>query len=347
MRFYTNQHKYYCGIDLHSRMMHVCIIDENGEKLLHRNMRNDRAYFLKLLEPYRDRLIVGAESTYNWYWLADLCASEGIEFILGHAFYMKSIHGAKTKNDRVDSEKLARLIRAGMFPQAYVYPAAMRDTRDLLRRRTSFVRQRAALYTHIQHLNSQQLLPAIGVGARYKRNRPTLPEHFPTDEIRLSVAADIELIGHYDTVIAKLEKYIYQRAKDHDKKAFKLLQTVDGIGEILALTILYEVHTIERFPRVNEFISYCRLVKPTHSSAGKPVGLGNDRIGNPYLKWAFSEAAVCGAKNSKVISRLGQRLEAKHGKSKGKTLLAQKIARTVYFMLSRGTCFDEQRYLAA
>ena len=161
--------------------MHPCILDAAGEKLLHRNMRNDRAYFLKLIAPYREGLVVAAESTYNWYRLADLCAEEQIEFVLGHAYYMKSIHGSKTKNDRIDSEKLARLLRGGMFPRSYVYPTGMRETRDLLRRRTAFVRRRAAHYTHIQHLNSQQLLPSIGRGAKYKRDRAALPEHFPRE----------------------------------------------------------------------------------------------------------------------------------------------------------------------
>jgi transposase len=81
---------------------------------------------------------------FTWYWLADLCAQEGIPFVLGHALYMKAIHGGKAKNDTIDAHKMAVLLRGGMLPQAYVYPAEMRATRDLLRRRMSLMRQRAA-----------------------------------------------------------------------------------------------------------------------------------------------------------------------------------------------------------
>ena len=120
MRFYTNQHKYYCGIDLHTQKMYVCILDSTGEILLHRNIKTDRDVFLKVIEPYREDVVVSVESMFTWYWIADLCAKEGIPFVLGHALYMKAIHGGKAKNDKIDSNKIAVLLRGGMLPQAYV-----------------------------------------------------------------------------------------------------------------------------------------------------------------------------------------------------------------------------------
>ena len=120
MQFYKDQHQWYCGVDLHARTMYLCILDKTGKKVLHRNMRNDAAYFLKLVEPYREDLVVCCESTFNWYWLADLCAETGIKFVLGHALYMRAIHGAKAKNDRLDSEKIATMYdyaeKRGRYP---------------------------------------------------------------------------------------------------------------------------------------------------------------------------------------------------------------------------------------
>jgi len=134
MRFYTQQHQHYCGIDLHARTMYLCILNSAGEVLLHRNLRATPEVFLQAITPYREDLVVAVECMFTWYWLADLCAAEGIRFVLGHALYMKAIHGGKAKNDRIDAHKIAVLLRGGMLPQAYVYPAAMRATRDLLRR---------------------------------------------------------------------------------------------------------------------------------------------------------------------------------------------------------------------
>ena len=102
MRFYTNSHKYYCGIDLHTKMMYVCILDSDANILIHKNIPTNGKAFLKLIAPYREDIVVGVECMFSWYWLADLCAKEGIEFILGHAPYMRCIHGGKAKNDKKD-----------------------------------------------------------------------------------------------------------------------------------------------------------------------------------------------------------------------------------------------------
>ena len=154
MRFYTQSHPHYCGIDLHTQVMYLCIMNAAGKIVLHRNMKADPKRFLGAVAPFRDNLVVGVECIFCWYWLADVWAREGITFVLGHALYMKAIHGGKVKNDRIDSEKIAALLRGGMFPLAYVYPAEMRSTRDLLRRRQYLVHRRAELLAHIQNTNS-------------------------------------------------------------------------------------------------------------------------------------------------------------------------------------------------
>jgi len=145
MNFYTQQHKHYCGIDLHAKAMYVCILDQSGTKLVHKNLPTTPEAFLRVIAPYREDVVVGVECMFTWYWLADLCQKEGIAFVLGHALYMKAIHGGKAKNDKIDAHKIAGLLRGGMIPQAYVYPAEMRATRDLLRRRCHLVHKRAEL----------------------------------------------------------------------------------------------------------------------------------------------------------------------------------------------------------
>ncbi len=155
MRFYTKQHKYYCGIDLHTqkdvRLYPRC----RRQIRLHQNIKTDPESLLRILAPFREDIVVAVECMFTWYWIADLCIQENIPFVLGHALYMKAIHGGKAKNDKIDSHKIATLLRGGMLPQAYVYPARMRATRDLLRRRNHFMRKRAELFAHIQNTRSQ------------------------------------------------------------------------------------------------------------------------------------------------------------------------------------------------
>ncbi len=171
MRFYNQQHRFYCGVDLHARTMYLCILDEAGQVVYDKNLAADPDAFLKAVAPFRDGLVVGVECLFCWYWLADLCAKEQIAFVLGHALYMKAIHGGKAKNDPIDAGKIARLLRGGTMPQAYVYPAGMRATRDLLRRRMYLVHKRAETIAHVQNTNSQYNYAPFGKKLSYAANR--------------------------------------------------------------------------------------------------------------------------------------------------------------------------------
>ena len=345
MRSYTRTHKHYCGIDLHARSMYICVLSQDGKVLLHRNLPCDPARFLVAIAPFREDLVVAVECVFCWYWVADLCAKEGIAFVLGHALYMKAIHGAKAKNDRVDSRKTAGLLRGGLMPQAYVYPAEMRATRDLMRRRLRFVRQRGQLLAHIQNTHHQYNLATPGKRITYRSNRDGIGDGFKDTSVQESLAADLALIDHYEVVIRDLETSLARRARVHDPDSFHRLKTFPGIGRVLALTILYEIHDIGRFERVQEFASYSRLVKCQKSSAGKVLGTSGAKIGNAYLKWAFSEAAVLFLAKCPEGEKLFARIERKHGKGRALSILAHRIGRAVYFMLARKRAFDLERFL--
>lgn len=346
MRFYTQSHKHSCGIDLHARSMYLCVLDQKGETLLHRNMKATPDAFLRAVAPFRDDLVVGVECIFTWYWLADLCADEGIAFVLGHALYMKAIHGGKTKNDKIDAYKIAVLLRGGTLPQAYVYPKRMRATRDLLRRRNHLTRKRADLLAHIQNTASQYNLPPLGARVDRKGERDSIPEHFPDPVVRRSIELDLSLIGYYDRLLKPLEQDLARIAKAHDAFAYHLLRSIPGVGRILTLVLLYEIECVDRFPRVNEFLSYARLVKGQKQSAGKLYGSSGKKIGNAHLKWAFSEAAVLFLRNNPDGQQFVERLAKKHGKGKALSILAARLGRAVYVMLKRREPFDPDKFLA-
>jgi transposase len=287
------------------------------------------------------------ECVFTWYWLADLCQQEGIAFVWGHALYMKAIHGGKAKNDKIDAHKIAVLLRGGMFPQAYVYPAEMRATRDLLRRRCHLVRQRAELLAHLQNTNSQYNLSEIGQRLVHKANREGVEQHLPDPSVRQPMAVDVALIDHYDQVLREVELSITRTAKVHDGQSFARLQSVPGIGPILALVLLYEIQDITRFPRVQDFVSYGRLVKCAKESAGKRPGLSGKQIGHPQLQWAFSEAAVLFLRQNTLEQGYFAKLERNHGQGKALTVLAQQLARAVSYLLTREQAFSLKRFVTA
>jgi len=339
MRFYTKQHKFYCGVDLHAKTMYLCILDQEGEIKLQRDIKTDPEIFLRTISRYREDIVVGVECIFTWYWLADLCAREKITFVLGHALYMKAIHGGKAKNDKIDAHKIAALLRGGMMPMAYVYPPEMRSTRDLMRRRMHLVNKRAELLAHVQNTNHQYNLPEIGKNIARKCHREGVAERFPDVGVQKSVELDLALIDQYDQLLHRVEHEISLIAKKHDADSYFRLRSIPGIGRILSLVILYEIHDISRFERVQDFVSYCRLVKSARESGGKRLGSSGKKIGNVHLKWAFSEAAVLLLRRSPEVVKYREKLAKKHGKGKSLTILAHKIARAVYYILKRKEVF--------
>jgi transposase len=319
----------------------VHALDAEGKTVLAQTLAASPDAFLRAVAPFREGLAVACECLFAWYWLADLCEQENIPFVLGHALYMKAIHGGKAKTD-----KIAVLLRGGMLPQAYVYPKGMRETRDLLRRRTWFVRHRASLFTHLQILNSQYNLPPFPKKISFAANREELAiaQRFPDPSVQRNAAANLGVIDCLDTQIAELELYLTRTAKVDDVQTFHRLQTIPGVGKILALVLLYEIHDIKRFANVGQFLSYCRLVRCEHESAGKVLGSGGRKIGNAHLRWAFGEAACLFLRSSERAKAWKQKQQKKRGEGKALAILAARLARAVYHLWRKGEAFDETRF---
>jgi transposase len=159
------------------------------------------------------------------------------------------------------------------------------------------------------------------------------------------VEVDLELIAYYDALIRKVEWHILRSAKAHDAVALQLLRTIPGVGEILSLVLLYEIHDITRFPTPQKFASYARLIRPVKESAGKRTGTGHGKMGNAYLKWAFSEATVLFLRETREAQPYIRRLERKYGKEKAKGILAHRLGRTVYYMLKHQQVVDIKKFV--
>jgi transposase len=238
------------------------------------------------------------------------------------------------------------LLRGGMIPQAYVYPKGMRETRDLLRRRMFLVHQRAEAMTPIQNTNSQYNLPVFAKKLAYAANRAELAvaERFSDPSVQRSVQVDLDLIDHLDESVAALELYLTRTAQVDDIHTYERLQTVPGVGPILALVRLYEIHDLRRVDAVGQFLSYARWVRPDREAAGKKQGFGNKKIGNAHLRWAFAEAVCLFLRGNEQAQRWQARKAKKHGKSKTLAILAAQLGRAVYHLLRKQQPFDAARF---
>ena len=210
----------------------------------------------------------------------------------------------------------------------------------------TLARTRGELLAHVHNTNSQYHLPALGKNIAYKTNRDGVAERCADPAVHKSIEVDLALITSDDALLRDVERTIVTTAKHHDANTLYLLHTVPGIGTILSLVLLYDIHQIDRFPRVQDFASSCRLVTCAKASAGKRSGTSGTTIGNAHLTWAFSEAAVLCLRDNPAGQTFLARLEKKQSKGKALTILAHKLARAVYDMLQHKTAFDMPTILA-
>jgi transposase len=346
-RCYTNSHQVYCGIDLPARAIYVCLLRHDGETWLHRHLPAAPAPFLKAVAPARAGLVGAVEGMFTGDWLADLCAQAGLAFVLGHALDMKAIHGGKAKHDTIESHPIATLRRGGMLPLASVYPAEMRGTRDLLRRRTPLMRKRAARLAPGQNTNAPYHLPDIGTTIASTANRAGVAERFHAPAVHKTSAGDLALITADEARRRDLELALVKTAQQPAAHTLYLRQTAPGMGNILSRVLRDESHDLGRFPRVQALASYARVVKCRQEAAGQRLGPSGKKSGHAHRKWACSEAAPLCLRTNPNGQKLLTRLEKTQGPGKALTILAHQVARAVSDMLKRNTAFELDIFLQA
>ena len=199
----------------------------------------------------------------------------------------------------------------------------------------------------MHNTKSQSNLPEIGKRLAHKAKREGVADHFPDPSVHKAIEVDISLIDHYDQLLGAVEGYLTRRATTDDGQTVARLPSVPGIGQLLALGILYEIHDMRRFPRVQDFVSSCRLVKCAKESSGKRRGTSGKKIGNVHLRWACAEAAVLFIRQSQPGKDYVAKLEQKHGKATALTVRAHKLGRAVYDLRTRAHACELNRCVTA
>jgi transposase len=334
--------RWYSGIDLHSNNSVVVVIDEADRVGYRRRLPNELAKVLEALEPYREELAgVAVESTYNWYWLVDGLQAAGYKVHLANPARMKRYDGLKHSSDDTDALQLAHLLRLGILPTGYIYPAAQRALRDLGRRRLQLVRHRTMHVLAVENVQARETGARMS-GDRVKRlSAPEVHALGLGEDVTLGMQANVAVIATLNAEIAKLERRLLQCLKPRPEYA--LLSTAPGIGRVLGPIILLETGSIERFAAVGNYASYARCVDSVRLSNNKKKGEGNVRNGNKYLAWAFIEAANMARRWCPEARRFHDRKRAKTNAIVATKALAHKLARACYHMLKTGQPFDMRR----
>ena len=329
----------YCGIDLHSNNSYVAVIDETFKKVAEGRLPNDLAAVLGMLAPYQGELEgVVVESTWNWYWLVDGLMDSGYKAHLGNTWANRQYDGLKYADDRHDARWLARLLAMGILAEGHIYPKEERPLRDLLRRRSFLVKKRTSLLLAMGGAIACHTGGRVKTDDLRKLSTHDVEALVGDPRVALAISSQLEPVKAMDVQIRRLEKAVLAEARLRDE--FRPLLTVWGIGNVLALTIMYEVGPISRFAKVGNFASYCRCVKSERWSNMKRKGRGNAKNGNPYLSWSFTEASHFAVRHHPVAQRYFQRKRAKTNGIVANRALAHKLARASYYVMRDQVDFD-------
>lgn len=336
----------YAAFDLHSSNAYLGIIDESGKRIFKKKVRNEPETIRETLRPFKaDIEGIVVESTYNWYWLVDLLKEEGYRVHLANPAKIKQYAGLKYSDGKHDAFWLAEMLRLGILPEGYIYPKEERPIRDLLRKRSHLVRLRTSLIVSLQNIIARNL------GSRLKANdvkilttdrvTPLLQEN---EDLALAGKVSKETIDFMTRQIKAIEGTIEGRIQL--SSPYDRLLSLPGVGKILALTIMLETGLIERFPKVGNYVSYCRKVPSARFSNDKKKGTGNRKNGNKYLAWAFSEASD----HARLFdSNARKYFNRKLQKTKGPvahSALAHKLARAAYHIIRDGVVFMPEKAFA-
>ena len=329
----------YGGIDLHANNSVVVLLNEQDQMIYQRRFANHLPTILEQLAPYHSDLKgVVVESTYNWYWLIDGLMEADYRVHLAHPAAMQHYSGLKYTDDHSDARWLAHVLRLGVLPEGYIYPKAQRAVRDVLRKRAHLGRQQTANVLSLQNIIGRNTGVRLSAKQIHELKKEEL-QGMLTEAAQ--VLAVTSVLGGLDCLRQQI-KTLEQAVTKHLKHtpAYEQLLTVAGIGTILAQTIVLETGDIGRFPTVGNYASYCRGVKSTKLSNGKRKGQGNFKNGNPYLEWAYMEAAQFAIRFSPKVQRFSQRKQSKSHLMVARKAVAHKLSRACYDLMRDLVPFD-------
>lgn len=334
--------KLYGGIDLHSNNCVVTLVNDEGQKVLGKRIENALAKMLALLEPYRNEttgLVV--ESTYNWYWLVDGLMESGFKVHLANTAAIQQYSGIKHTGDNSDSDWIANMLRLNILPEGYIYPKEQRTGRDLMRKRMQLVQQSTLNLLSIQGLYARHLNKQIPVNKVKQLTKEQIKLDFMASNVALAVTSNLVVMNCLQEQITLLEKALKKELRL--EPAFEQLTSIDGIGLILALTIMLETGDISRFSEVGDYASYYRCISGAKYSNGKKKGTTNSKNGNKFLSWAFTEAAHFAIRYNETVKRYYQRKMAKTNNVVAIKTIAHKLARACFYVLRDNASFDVHR----
>ena len=333
------------GVDLHQRFCYMTVLEARGKIIQSGPVTNEKLALRKYFRQFRGREVqVAVEACGFWPAFREVVEPEVERLVLVHPQRGKAIASAKLKNDRVDSETLAHLLRCDLLPESWKADRETQARRQAVRLRATLVRQGTRLKNQVHAGLHQQGLRSPVTDLFGKRGRLWLAGVKLPAQARESVNVCLRLLDGYGEEIQKQNLQLSEKAKQ-DKRAGWLM-TIPGIGEYSAMMLLAEIGEIARFQNKEALCSYAGLVPRVRESAGKAARSGITRQGSSWMRWIMVEAAQVATRCSPAAKRYYERLARQKHKHVARVALARKLLIAVYALLHDGVVFDEEKFAA-
>jgi len=330
---------YYIGLDIHKKNTQACVKDENGRAIVNERFLSD----VRAINAFLDRLggaeaKVVMEATGFYEYIYDAIESRGFNVVLAHPLKLKALTAGRAKNDKNDAEMLAELLRIDAVPRSYVPPKNIRELRELTRHRSSLVTE------------STTLKNKIHASLARKGTRPPTEARSPFSKkfviwlrsLRMPAIDDyMDILSIVQDKIKKVDERIEEVAKNDED--VQLLETIPGVGHVIATTIKAEVGDLGRFDSSDGLASYAGLAPAVRQSGEKKAHIGGmSKQGNPRLRYMLTEAVhvhVQFCRDSRISAYYRRKSEEK-GTKKAKVAAAKKLLEVMYLMIIRKQAFN-------
>jgi len=333
------------GVDLHQRFCYMTALEASGKVMQAGPVANERTALRKYFRQLRGQPVqVAVEACGFWPAFREVVEAHVERLVLVHPQRVKAIASAKLKNDRVDSETLAHLLRCDLLPESWKADRATQARRQQVRLRATLVRQRTRLKNQVHAVLHQQGLRSPVTDLFGRRGRQWLAQVKLPATGRETVETCVRMIDHYSEEIQKQNLQLREQAKQDERVA--CLMTIPGIGEISAMLLLAEIGDIGRFADKQALCSYAGLVPRVRESAGKAARGQITRQGSPWLRWILVEAAQVATRSSPAARRYYERRLRRKHKHVARVALARKLLCAVYALLHDGVEFAEEKFAA-
>jgi transposase len=332
----------FVGLDVHQRSSAICILDKNGKRVKRMEVHGHCSKVVEVLRGLKKRFAVCYEASCGYGWLYDRLRGVASRVVVAHPGQLRLIFRSKRKNDRVDAEKLAKLLFLDEVPPVYVPSVEVRSWRNLIEFRHRLVAKRTRVKNGLRSLlRGHGVVALSGKGLWTAKGRSWLAEvAFATPQAALQRDLLVDELASYDTQLARVEKELNRIGRQHP--GVFLLQTIPGVGPRTAEAVMAYIDDARRFSRNKRIGSYFGLV-PCQDQSADLNRLGHiTRQGPATVRKLLTEAAWQGIRRSPHLREYFERIGRGDRKRRKIALVATAhyLARVMLAMLRTGAIWQ-------